>query len=1364
MRLKVFLCVFLCGLVTNLFAVYYSRGYIESSVFDAGDSAYWDTITWGWTSHGCSLVIKVRTASDTSMSDALDWSLCEPADSDSVLANLNSVQNGHRYAQYRIEFYTRVPDSTPEINWVRIQYRLFNKPYVSIDSIKGTHDTVTIYYFGDDPKNRQLITFAWQFKRKGETEWSPVTSSQIFNNDWKSPGHDSIFWNTTGGSYNLAGIDDSVDFRMKVMNYAGYISDFSEPYRFYIDNNIPPSCSLEAITNEQIDSARVKYWVSDPEKDLVKLTCKYSLDGVNFFDATISDTFVDTLLYDSAIYWLAYNDIAGVDDDSVWFLIIPSDSVYLHRDYGQGDTIGPFHMDANKPPSISVSKSIPNNVAGNIIIPCTLSDQEYDTLNITVKYKYKLEGSTVWSSWLTPTLYYIVKDIDSSHYDTCIVWMSATDQFDTMGYAVFKITPYDSLRDKDTGAFDTSNIFYFNNKLLPGVTVGLRPNYSTPDTEVMDSVRIFFKITDLDTDHVDDTITVTCQYFVDGAWYTTTNILGDTLFIDSTGAGADSMFTREDTIIWLSKLDLWGKDRLVNFRLIPHEFGGSEEGEGRSDTTGTFHLDNNAPPILYYLSAPTGEVSDTITFEFAAKDTEGDTITFIYRYSLDNGVTWDTTTNVDTNIGTSHDTITCKWASRQDVNYIDKAGFLFEIIPNDNDPGESDTANFHLDNNYPPEMLSITTPAGEQHDTVGINYTLSDSEGDTLGIICRYYFKGAWDTATTSSDTFPIDTGSYTGGVLWFSLSDIPDTDAYVKFKIVVHDSDIGDSLITDSFKLDNYQNQWVNILDLTTEQSDSIEIPFILNDPVSGDSLVIYCEYSLDSNTWYHATIIGDTSGFAPGNYQDTIIWLSKLDADSIEQFVWFRLKSHDGWDYGPWGYKKFKLDNNEPPACTIKSYPPQDTGDVLVKFVLTDRENDTITIDCKYSHDTTTWFNANVTILPSTNNPDSVIWHTQVDLPDTECTVLFMITPQDSDPGVQDTATIRVDNWHEEFIDIWETALPVPEATDSIKIKFEVCDPIGKDSLTILALYSTDSISWDTATIIANDTFKYPYGSPYDSLIWASKEDLPNYFGYVWFKVYAHDGWRYSTRVMHDTNIVKFKLDNNEPPEATITYPAWGTEDTGTILIKFYPADPETDSVSVTYWYSLDSINWDTATCITYSITTNDTDSVRWQSKVDLPDTECYVWFRVVPSDSDPGTPGIVKLLVDNWHNQSIAISPILDEQSDTVAIKFTLQDNIGQDTLRIHCEYKYTGGWNSATISGDTSGLAWDYSGDTLVLWLSKLDIPSIDDSVWFKITPFDGWAWGIPDSVKFKLDNNSAPKVTILTYPQEDTGDITFTIYP
>ncbi|RLJ01212.1 MAG: hypothetical protein DRP11_04850, partial [Candidatus Aenigmatarchaeota archaeon] len=955
--------------------------------------------------------------------------------------------------------------------------------------------------------------------------------------------------------------------------------------RFYVDNNKPPSCSLKNIVQEQVDSARVKYWVNDPEKDIVIFDVKYSLDKISWSDATVSinPDSIDTLVYDSAFYWLAYNDIPGVDDDSVWLFVTPFDSVYLHKDAGTGDTIGPFHMDANRAPGVTVSKSIPNNSAGNIKIPFTLVDSEYDTLGIIVKYKYRLQGSTTWSGWLDPTLQYIVEKIDSQNYDTNVIWMSATDHKDTSGYAVFKIIPYDSIRDKDTGAFDTSNVFLFNNKLLPSVTVGLRIDYSTPsDTEVTGDVRIFFRISDLDTDHVRDTITLSCYYFNGATWVYTSAVTGDTLFVDSTGAGQDSVFVEEDTIIWHSQNDTDGIDITnANFRIIPTEKGGSENGAGASDTTGKFHLDNNDPPRLSYLVGPAGEVSDDIVFKFSAKDTESDPISYLYRYSQD-GVSWDTTTNVDTNM-LANDTVRAVWHSRVDANHIDKVGFLFEVIPQDNDPGESDTASFHLDNNYPPQIIAIDTPHTEQHDTVVINYTLSDSESDTLGIICRYYFKGNWDTATTSGDTFPIGSGGYAGNVRWFSLSDIADTDAYVKFKIVVHDSDIGDSLIADSFKLDNYQAQWVEILNLTSEQRDSVEIPFLLHDSISGDSLIIYCEYSLDSNAWYHATITGDTDGFAPGHYQDTIIWLSKLDADSVEQFVWFRIKAHDGWDYGPWGYKKFKLDNNEPPSCNITSYPVEDTGDILIKFNLQDRENDTLIITSQYSHDGINWYSCSTTVLPQSKNPDSLIWHTLQQLADTECTVYFTVIPEDSDAGTPDTVQIRVDNFHEQYVDIWETGLPTPEGTDSIKIKFEVRDPIGHDDLILLAFYSKDSTSWDTATIYASDTFKYPYSTPYDSLIWASKEDLPNYVGNVWLKIYMHDGWRYSTKVMHDTNIVKFKIDNNDPPNVVITEPGWAQEDTGDVLIRFYVADPETDSVSITYWYSLDSTDWDTADCIT-------------------------------------------------------------------------------------------------------------------------------------------------------------------------------------
>ena len=55
----------------------------------------------------------------------------------------------------------------------------------------------------------------------------------------------------------------------------------------------------------------------------------------------------------------------------------------------------------------------------------------------------------------------------------------------------------------------------------------------------------------------------------------------------------------------------------------------------------SFHIDNNTPPISYDISPIYEEQFGDVTIQFSSSDLEGDTLTYLSEYSLDDGLTWE---------------------------------------------------------------------------------------------------------------------------------------------------------------------------------------------------------------------------------------------------------------------------------------------------------------------------------------------------------------------------------------------------------------------------------------------------------------------------------------------------------------------------------------------------------------------------------------------------------------------------------------------------------------------------------------------------------------------------------------------------
>ncbi len=112
-------------------SAYVDSGYLVSSVYDVGTgngSSEFEQITWQANLNGEQLNIKVRTATDSLMSNALSWNQCTYAVNGQDISNLLSVNDGDRYVQYRTELLTDSVDYSSELDEIQINFAIDSCP------------------------------------------------------------------------------------------------------------------------------------------------------------------------------------------------------------------------------------------------------------------------------------------------------------------------------------------------------------------------------------------------------------------------------------------------------------------------------------------------------------------------------------------------------------------------------------------------------------------------------------------------------------------------------------------------------------------------------------------------------------------------------------------------------------------------------------------------------------------------------------------------------------------------------------------------------------------------------------------------------------------------------------------------------------------------------------------------------------------------------------------------------------------------------------------------------------------------------------------------------------------------------------
>jgi hypothetical protein len=658
---------------------------------------------------------------------------------------------------------------------------------------------------------------------------------------------------------------------------------------------------------------------------------------------------------------------------------------------------------------------------------------------------------------------------------------------------------------------------------------------------------------------------------------------------------------------------------------------------------------------------------------------------------------------------------------------------------------------FYPDDGNSNPVVELISRIVEASSDIRVDYRISDVEGDVVRLRVEYSIDGgsSWRVGSVVGDTVDIGRDRYVGYIVWRSGLDLPGYDGEVIFRVTPRDNDPHNWGTPGEirFRVDNYQRQKIKIalVDTLFEYSDSVKISYLIEDSTK-DVLEIKVFYVKGLDSARVGSIGGVPSKVDSSRYRGTFVWLSKKDLDGFDGDVKLYVYASDGWGNGEGDSLSFKLDNNEIPSIAIAPIGEEVSDSVRIRYVLTDREGDTLRISFEYSLDSLRWRKGKVlgdTIISASGYASNIIWLSRSDLPGVDDIVYVKITPFDNDTGRAGVISIHLDNNYPPVAKI-DSIFGLKRRTGAyhgdISFSFNLRDAEG-DSVKIYFKFrydSPDSI-WRVAT--ASGVQRVVAPGVY-SVIWHTTDDLPFASGRYVFGVFPED----NDAGVYDSVIVN--VDNIGVP-AVISLSIYDTskiEFSGDITFNYRVIDEEGDTIRLRFDYSVDGgRSWRKATVLGDTILSDSSryaGSIIWRSEADLWGVDVdSVLFRLTPYDRNMGLQYISKPFhLDN--NEPPRITYIETPKVEVVGsypMKFISWDREG-DTVKFIYEFMIEGdtSWRKATV-GNLSKV-----GDTtIVIWRTDIDLFNRDVYVYFKVTPMDNDTGKAMTTGRFKVDNQTGP---------------------
>lgn len=788
--------------------------------------------------------------------------------------------------------------------------------------------------------------------------------------------------------------------------------------------NRMPWTEVDTPAGEVNEDVTINFTLYDKEGDNCTVAVQYSTDGVNYFNATIrgdDDNVIGPLTSSPegivhSFVWASYSDLPDVDDRTVWIRLTSMDA---HQGYT--NATAPFHLDNDlNPPEIKIDPMKEDEYSGDIFVYFNLSDRENATCSVYVEFSVGEGYMTARMGPGTNTSSSMSSSQDGVPY--LFVWDSESD---LMGLDVDNVTL--RIIANDGGADDDNGtpayvILHVDNNKRPQVTI-------TPKSEEQSGeVEIRFRLKDQEGDNC----TIRVDYSLNGRDFQPADVnASETSLFGSSRSG------RTHRIIWNSTQLGEVEYEYVIIRITPYDNDRGKNG------TAVFHVDNDFEAPWITDAKRVMSVLDTLRVWFSIADNQSaiSSVSVYYQISGQqmrpasiSSESESIVGNKITGLNTSTSGIihTFLWDSLADLSKSHHDEVYLILIPSDgNEMGDRGSeyavGPFEVNNHLHLPRAEIITPSGVQTGNVNITYTLYDVDNETSDVLVHYSTDGGetWKKASQGGGDGTNDLLATADGMtyefIWDSAKDLPNTtEDKVRIRIKVsNDHEIGDTVMTDNFTVNNVLNlrPELKILSSSPDYGDII-ITFLLRDDDSLMANVTLYYYIGKSNT---ANVTGMTKNLTSGSgSQHTIIWHSVSDLGYVSiQHLKLIFRVNDGIDSNSTVYF-VDLQNNQMPVVEFDFYQDLGDGNVTIRYILTDEQEDYCDLDVEYSLDKKTFNNASVNLdlgepITGVMSSSSGEYHT-----------LVWSALQDVGP-VDIEAVIRIRAYDGNYYSLWEISRPI-------------------------------------------------------------------------------------------------------------------------------------------------------------------------------------------------------------------------------------------------------------------------------------------------------------------------------------------------
>ncbi|MSQ46719.1 MAG: T9SS type A sorting domain-containing protein, partial [Ignavibacteria bacterium] len=316
--------------------------------------------------------------------------------------------------------------------------------------------------------------------------------------------------------------------------------------------------------------------------------------------------------------------------------------------------------------------------------------------------------------------------------------------------------------------------------------------------------------------------------------------------------------------------------------------------------------------------------SDTLRILYYPNGDIGDTATMVFDYSLNNGLTWFSTTNIlvsSAKFPIKNIPTLMAWLSDKDFSFIENDSVKVRItlvgIGGAGTPRASSV--FSLDNN-PPTFGGLTTAFAE---TTGNAITLSWAKGSDKNGPVRYYIFYAEKDSNAINYSTPID--SITNeNTLTKTLIGLKN---YVRYYLAVRARDRADNYDGNTVVKKATPSKPVRLISITSPSGvfkDSVYIPFEVVAAID-DTITMIGEFSKnDGSTWFSILQLGGRATKVSNvNFKDSVLWRTRSDNEFTESMTTkFRLTAFGlAVNSATLQTNKFTVDNTPPYIDSIKS-----------------------------------------------------------------------------------------------------------------------------------------------------------------------------------------------------------------------------------------------------------------------------------------------------------------------------------------------------------------------------------------------------------------------------------------------------------